>query len=103
MDMSELTEEEKKARMQAELELRTKKRNSRIFLLVGSIFEVVETIAIIFGLFILFLFLIIKVFNFSEHTAQTLYQISTVVSFIGGLILGNYSVYKEAQSLKKEN
>lgn len=91
--MSEIEDEEKKARMQKELELRIRKRNSRLFLLFGSIFEIIETIFVIFGLFVLFLFLIIRVFNFSEQTAQTLYQISTIVSFIGGLFLG-FLIYK---------
>jgi hypothetical protein len=93
MDMSELSEEEKQERIKKELEFRAKKRNSRIFLLAGSIFEIVETIALIIALFLLFIVLIIKVFHFKEQTAQTLYQISTVVSFIGGLILG-FFIYR---------
>ena len=93
MDMSELSEEEKQERIKHELDIRAKKRNSRIFLLVGSIFEIIETIVIIIALFLLFLFLIIRVFHFKDQVGQTLYQISTIVSFIGGLILG-FFVYK---------
>ena len=98
MDMSQLDEEEKKARIQAELELRDKKRNSRIFLLLGSIFEILVSIAIFFGLFIFFLFLFIKVFKLQDDVAQTLFGISTIVSLVGGLFLG-FRLYKFCANL----
>ena len=52
MDMTETDKEERFARQKKELELRAKKRNSRLFLLAGSIFEIAETLAVILLLFI---------------------------------------------------
>ncbi len=92
----DMTDEEKAARLERqkkELELRAKKRNSRIFLLLGSLFEIVETLAVILLLFVFFSFLILRVFQLPEATARTIFQFSTIVSFIGGLFLG-FMIYK---------
>lgn len=94
--MEEMTEAEKAERerlRKLEIERRNKTRNSRIFLLVGSIFEIAETLLVIIGLFIFFSFLIFKVFNLPEEAAKTIYQYSTIVSFLGGLFLG-FLIYK---------
>ncbi len=93
MDMTEEEKQERLERQRKELELRAKKRNSRIFLLLGSIFEIVETLAVILLLFVFFSFLILRVFQLPEATARTIFQFSTIVSFIGGLFLG-FMIYK---------
>ena len=41
----------------------------------------------------MFSFLIFKVFNLPEEAAKTIYQYSTIVSFLGGLFLG-FVIYK---------
>jgi hypothetical protein len=99
--MEEMTEAEKAERerlRKLEIERRNKTRNSRIFLLVGSIFEIAETLLVIIGLFIFFSFLIFKVFNLPEEAAKTIYQYSTIVSFLGGLFLG-FLLYKRCAGL----
>ena len=93
MDMTEEEKQERLERQRKELELRAKKRNSRLFLFFGSIFEIVETLAVILLLFVLFSFLIFKVFQLPEGLARTVFQFSTIVSFIGGLFLG-FMIYK---------
>ena len=93
MDMTEEEKQERLERQKKELEIRKKKRNSRIFLLLGSIFEIVETLAVILLLFVFFSFLILRVFQLPEATARTIFQFSTIVSFIGGLFLG-FIIYK---------
>ena len=93
MDMTQIDQEEKEARYKAELDLREKKRNSRLFIFFGSIFEIVETLLVILGLFLLFSFLIFRVFNLPEEAAKTIFQASTIISFIGGLFLG-FVIYK---------
>ena len=93
MDMTEEEKQERLERQKKELELRAKKRNSRLFLFFGSIFEIVETLAVILLLFVFFSFLIFKVFNLPEATARTIFQFSTIVSFLGGLFLG-FMIYK---------
>ena len=93
MDMTEADNAEREELKKREIERRTKSRNSRIFLFLGSIFEIVETLLVILVLFIFFSFLIFKVFNLPEEAAKTIYQFSTIVSFIGGLFLG-FVIYK---------
>ena len=93
MDMTDEEKAERLERQKKELELRAKKRNSRLFLFIGSIFEIVETLAVIVLLFLFFSFLIFRVFQLPEATARTIFQFSTIVSFIGGLFLG-FMIYK---------
>lgn len=93
MDMTGEEKAERLERQKKELELRAKKRNSRLFLFCGSIFEIIETLAVIVLLFLFFSFLIFRVFQLPEATARTIFQFSTIVSFIGGLFLG-FMIYK---------
>ena len=93
MDMTDEEKQERLERQKKELEIRAKKRNSRIFLLLGSIFEILETLGVILLLFVFFSFLIFRVFNLPEATARTIFQFCTIVSFIGGLFLG-FMIYK---------
>ena len=93
MDMTDEEKAERLERQKKELELRAKKRNSRLFLFLGSIFEIVETLAVILLLFVFFSFLILRVFHLPEAAARTIFQFSTIVSFIGGLFLG-FMIYK---------
>ena len=93
MDMTEEAKQERQERQQQELERRAKARNSRIFLFFGSLFEILETLAVILLLFIFFSLLIFRVFQLPESTARTVFQFSTIVSFLGGLFLG-FMIYK---------
>ena len=93
MDMTQLDQEEKENRFKAELALREKKRNSRLFIFIGSIFEIVETLLVIVGLFVFFSFLIFKVFKLPEEAARMIFQVSTIISFVGGLFLG-FVIYR---------
>ncbi len=94
MDMTDTEKEERLQRQKLELERRTKIRNSRLFLLFGSIFEILETFLIIVFLFVFFFFLIVKAFKLPQEVAQTIYTFSTIVSLIGGLFLG-FVIYKK--------
>lgn len=93
MDMTDEEKAERELRQKKELELRAKKRNSRLFLFFGSIFEIIETIAVVFLLFIFFALLIFRVFNLPDQAASTVFQFCTIVSFLGGLFLG-FMIYK---------
>ena len=93
MDMTDEEKEERLARQKRELELKAKKRNSRLFLFFGSIFEIAETLAVILLLFLFFSLMIFRVFNLPETTARTVFQFCTIVSFLGGLFLG-FIIYK---------
>ena len=93
MDMTDEEKAERLERQKKELELRAKKRNSRLFLFFGSIFEIVETLAVILLLFVFFSFLIFRIFKLPEEAARTIFQFSTIISFVGGLFLG-FIIYK---------
>ena len=93
MDMTDEEKAERLERQKKELELRAKKRNSRLFLFFGSIFEIVETLAVILLLFVFFSFLIFRIFKLPEEAARTIFQFSTIISFVGGLFLG-FMIYK---------
>ena len=93
MDMTEEEKQERELRMKKELEMRAKKRNSRIFLFFGTIFEIAETLALILLLLVFFSFLIFKVFKLEESAARTISQFSAIVSFLGGLF-GGFIIYK---------
>ena len=93
MDMTEEEKEERLERQKKELELRAKKRNSRLFLFFGSIFEIAETLAVILLLWLFFALLVFRVFNLPEATAANIFTFCTIVSFIGGLFLG-FMIYK---------
>ena len=93
MDMTEEEKAERLERQQKELERRAKARNSRLFLFFGSIFEIIETLAVILLLFLFFSLLIFRVFNLPEATARTIFQFCTIVSFLGGLFVG-FMIYK---------
>ena len=91
--MTEEEKAEKLERQKKELELRAKKRNSRLFLFFGSIFEIAETLAVILLLFVFFSFMIFRIFKLPEEAARTIFQFSPIISFVGGLFLG-FIIYK---------
>lgn len=93
MDMTEADKEERLERQKKELKLKAKKRNSRLFLFFGSVFEIAETFAVIVLLWLFFAILIFKVFNLPEAAAGNIFTFCTIISFIGGLFLG-FMIYK---------
>lgn len=93
--MEDLDEESYKKRKLEQVEYRNKKRFSSIFMLVATAFEIVETIILMLILFILMAFILLKLFNPDNPAVQIAFQISTVVIFIGGLVLG-FLIYKKA-------
>jgi amino acid permease len=93
MDMTDEEKAERLERQKKELELRAKKRNSRLFLFFGSIFEIVETLAVILLLIIFFTLMVFRVFKLPETAAGTVYQFCLIVSVIGGIFLG-FMIYK---------
>lgn len=93
MNFEEIDEESREKRKKEVVEYRTKKRNSLLFMCAASVFEIVETILLMLVLFVLFSFVIFKVLHLSPDVAGTVFGISSVVIFIGGMILG-FLIYK---------
>lgn len=104
MDYSELDKAEQEKRKKDQIEYRNKRRFSTLFLTLGSIFEIIETLIIIFAGVILSSVLIFKVFNLPTDKTSVLFSIVLIVIFIGGLVLG-FFVYKKVigWTIKKFN
>lgn len=95
MDYQELDEEEKAKRKKAQVEFRTKKRYSVKFQIMASIFEIVETVIIMFALIILASVLAFGVFHIEpESTAFNIFQIGLILIFLIGMVLG-FIIYKK--------
>ncbi len=92
--MEDLDEESYKKRKQEQVAYREKKRLSTIFMFIATVFEILETLLIMLVLFILDAFILLKIFNPESPTIQIIFQISTIVIFIGSLVLG-FLLYKK--------
>ncbi len=94
MDTPDLDEEEKARRKAESIAYRNKKRYSSIFMLCASVFEILESLAIMFVMFFIAAFFIFRVFKATGPTGQVLFQVLMILIFISGLILG-FLVYKK--------
>ena len=91
MDYSNLDAEEQARRKKEEILYRTKKRNSRILLFAGIVFEIIETVIIFFAL------LIVSIFIFSRilppGVGGTVISLIYIADLIGSMFLG-FKLYK---------
>lgn len=96
MDYKDMDDETRERRKREQVAFRTKKRNSVRFMIFSSVFEIIETVLIMFVMFVIASFLTFKVFHADPNSqlAGTIFQISLVVIFIGGMILG-FFIYKK--------
>lgn len=92
MDYQELDEAEKERRKKDAVEFRNKKKNSNLFLFLGSIFEIVVSLIIILGLFLFFLAVLSRILP--ANIFEKVYPITTLISFFGGLFLG-FMIYRK--------
>lgn len=90
----DLDEKVREQRRKDAIEFQNKKRTSYIFMLCASLFEIVETVLLIVVLFVVFMFFMIRVFHIQGDAATIIFQVMTVVIFIGGLILG-FIIYRK--------
>lgn len=74
--------------------MRTKRKNSTIFMLVTTLIEIAVSLVAIIALFCISAFFIFKVFHAGDTKAgAVIFEILTIVSFIGGMIIG-FILYK---------
>jgi|WetSurMetagenome_2_1015567.scaffolds.fasta_scaffold217958_2 hypothetical protein len=75
------------------------KKASILFMVTGTIIEIIITLVVLFGLYILAAYLIFKVFGIKSPVA---FQIMYPLIFIGGIVLG-FFLYKQVMrwSIKK--
>ncbi len=93
MDYEELDEAEREKRKQEKIKWQAKKRASTLFMICTSVFEILITLIVILLLFVLSAFLVFRVFNANGETGQLVFEILSIIIFIGGMILG-YFLYK---------
>ncbi|MCR4580546.1 MAG: hypothetical protein K5681_09405 [Treponema sp.] len=93
--MEDLDEEAKAKRKKEQVEYRNKKRTSNIFMLAATAFEILETLLLIILMFLIVAVILFKCFDPESQGVQIAFQVSTVVIFIGGMILG-FLIYKKA-------
>lgn len=92
----ELDEAEQERRKKEEIAYRNKKRNSRMLVLFGSVFEVIETLFIIIVLFIGSAALFSRIL--SPEIFAKIYSFLTIAIFFGGLVLG-FLIYRKLMQI----
>lgn len=93
MDYQELDEEEKARRKADVIKRRKLNKNSRLFMVGMSIFEIIVTLAIIIVLFLALAFVMFRLFKATGPAAQIVFEVLSIIIFIGGMVLG-FFVYK---------
>lgn len=93
MDTPDYDEEERLRRKKEAVEYRTKKTRSTIFMLCASVFEIVETLILMLALFILTAFILFRVCDPNQHYVQVLFEVLSIVIFLGSMI-GGFFIYK---------
>lgn len=88
MDYSELDKEDQKRKKAQQIEWRTKKKNSSIFMLVSSIFEIIVSLIVIVALFVISALIVFRVLKLDNKAGQIIFEVLTIASFIGGMIIG---------------
>lgn len=94
-ELTNYEKEEQKRRKQEIIAYRNKKRFSSFFMTMACIFEILETMVIMFALLVISVLLVYRVFHLQDRAASIAMTIALVVIFIGGLILG-FFIYKKA-------
>ncbi len=102
--MEDLDEEAKARRRKEQIEYRNKKRFSNIFMIVATLFNIVETFAIIIALLVLGIFILTKTCNPETSAFSNILGVLVIVLSFGGLFLG-FIVYKKVTGwfIKKFN
>lgn len=93
MDYQELDEEERLRRKADVIKRRTMNKNSRLFMVGMSIFEIIVTLAIIIVLFLLLAVIVFRLFKATGPAAQIVFEVLSIIIFIGGMVLG-FFIYK---------
>lgn len=93
MDYRDLDAEAQEKRKKDQVAYRTKKRFSNNFMLLASLFEIIETLVLMCALFLLSAFLFFKVFNVSGENVSNIYWGILVAIFVIGMI-GGFLIYK---------
>ncbi|MCF0242952.1 MAG: hypothetical protein HUK25_09950 [Treponema sp.] len=103
MDYRDMDEASREKLKKEQINERNKKRFSSTFMILASLFMILETVFIMFASFILGALIVFKWLNLAEtNIGGTVYSIMMIFIFIGGLVTG-FIIYKNAVrwSIKK--
>ena len=87
-EMDELDEKEREKRKQDQIAYRKKQTTSNTFLFLGTICEIIISLAFVLLLFLISVVLLYRILSLPEKVTEIVFNILLIVSFIGGLVLG---------------
>ena len=92
--LDELDEKEREQRKHDQIEYRNKRKNSNMFLFVGTICEVLICFLTVLLLFLLSAIIVYRVLGgFTDDVKTIIFNILLVITFIGGLA-GGFFIYR---------
>ncbi len=91
-EMEEFDEKEKERRRKEQIEFRNRKNTTNLFLVLGTIIEIIITFTIVMVL-VLLTVLIIQKINLDDTVKGNIFQFVAIADLIGGIILG-LNIYK---------
>jgi hypothetical protein len=89
-EMDELDEKERQKRKNDQIEYRNRQKTSNLFLFLGTVFEIVISMAFVLLYFIIAVVITSKL---PESAQQVTYNILMILAFLGGLVSG-FFVYR---------
>jgi len=89
-EMDELDEKERQKRKNDQIEFRNRQKTSNLFLFLGTVFEIVISMAFVLLYFIIAVVITSKL---PESAQQVTYNILMILAFLGGLVSG-FFVYR---------
>lgn len=95
MNTDNLDDEEKARRKQQQIEYRNKKRFSSVFLLIATVFEIIETFLIILALIVGAIAITARFVDIKSALFSNILGIIIIVFSLGGLVIG-FIIYKKA-------
>ena len=98
MDMQDLDEAEKARRKKEQIEWRTKKNNSNMFMIITSLVQIVFTILVIALLITIASLIMFNVMNLDGEAIQVAYPIVLIALFVVGVFFA-FFFYKKLTCL----
>lgn len=93
-NMDELDEKEKEQRKNDQIAYCKKQSTSNLFLVIGTICEIIISLVMVFAYFLLVTFICYRILHLSEDVIAIIFNVLLIVAFIGGLATG-FFIYRK--------
>ena len=93
-NMDELDEKEREQRKNDQIAYRKKQSTSNLFLVIGTICEIIISLVMVFAYFLLVTFICYRILHLSEDVIAIIFNVLLIVAFIGGLATG-FFIYRK--------